>query len=346
MSTFSNKPVISRKKMDLKDRVTIYEVAKVAGVSLATVSRVINNQGNVTEKTKQRVQETIEKLGFRPSSIARSLATSKSTNIGIMLPASGYTYISNMLDGMIDTAKIYGYITSLFVTKRTKEDAKNMIELLIRSHVDGAVIYDDELGTDEIMTIQNYHIPLVVIGHRMENENLGSIEIQFIEPILDVVKEHLDQGSDDVKIIDIVNQGRIVDEIKDAIVNYGKENNKTVELLKFNDSYSLVYEGMKNYFKSHSSGFFICPRDSLAAAVINAATEEGLNVPGDVQVIAEIGSKYSYISRPEISSFSIDMFKIGSMAMRILTKLLNPNDPAKEKSIQIKATYKKRQTTK
>jgi len=346
MSTFSNKPVISRKKMDLKDRVTIYEVAKVAGVSLATVSRVINNQGNVTEKTKQRVEETIEKLGFRPSSIARSLATSKSTNIGIMLPASGYMYISNMLDGMIDTAKIYGYITSLFVTKRTKEDAKNMIELLIRSHVDGAVIYDDELGTDEIMTIQNYHVPLVIIGHKMENESLGSIEIQFKEPILDVVKEHLSNGNDDIKILDILNQGRLIDEIRDAIVKYGTSINKNIELIKFNDSYSLVYDGMKEYFKTHKSGFFICPRDSLAAAVINAATEAGLNIPGDVQVLAEIGSKYSYIIRPEISSFSIDMFKVGSMAMRMLTKLLNPSDVASEKSMKIKATYNKRQTTK
>ena len=346
MSTFSNKPIISRKKMDLKDRVTIYEVAKVAGVSLATVSRVINNQENVTEKTKVRVLETIEKLGFRPSSIARSLATSKSTNIGIMLPASGYMYISNMLDGMIDTAKIYGYITSLFVTKRTKEDAKNMIELLIRSHVDGAVIYDDELGTDEIMTIQNYHIPLVIIGHKMENESLGSIEIQFNEPILDVIKEHLSKGKDDIKIIDILNQGRIMDEIRDSIVKYGKNNNKNIELLSFNDSYSLVYEGMKEYFKTNRSGFFVCPRDSLAAAVVNAACESGLNVPNDVQVLAEVGSKYSYIFRPEISSFSVDMFKVGSMAMRMLTKLLNPNEAPSEKSIKIKALYNKRQTTK
>ena len=53
-----------------------------------------------------------------------------------------------MLDGMIDIAKIYGYITSIFITKRTKEDAAQVIESLIKSHVDGAVIYDDELGTD------------------------------------------------------------------------------------------------------------------------------------------------------------------------------------------------------
>ena len=346
MSSFSNKSSSSKSQMNLKDRVTIYEVAKVAGVSLATVSRVINNQDNVTEQTKKRVLDTIEKLGFRPSSVARSLATSKSTNIGIMIPSTGYMYISNMLDGMIDTAKIYGYVTSLFVTKRTKEDAENMIELLIRSHVDGAVIYDDELGTDEIMTIQNYHIPLVIIGHKMESDSLGSIEIQFKEPVLEVIKSHLQKGNNDVKVINILNQGRIMDEIRDSLLSYGKDNNKTIELLNFNDSYSLVYEGMREYFKSNKKGFFVCPRDSLAAAVVNAACDEGLNVPEDVQVLAEVGSKYSYILRPEISSFSIDMFKVGSMAMRMLTKLLDPDSSTKDKSIKIKATYNKRQTTK
>ena len=137
-----------------------------------------------------------------------------------------------------------------------------------------------------------------------------------------------------------------MDEIRDSLLSYGKDNNKTIELLNFNDSYSLVYEGMREYFKSNKKGFFVCPRDSLAAAVVNAARDEGLNVPEDVQVLAEVGSKYSYILRPEISSFSIDMFKVGSMAMRMLTKLLDPDSSTKDKSIKIKATYNKRQTTK
>jgi LacI family transcriptional regulator len=181
------------KKM-YKDRVTIYEVAKVSGVSLATVSRVINNHTNVTEKTKKAVNDAIQKLGYKPSALAQGLANSRSTNIGIMIPSTGYNYVSNMLDGMIDVAKIYGYITSIFITKRTKEDAAAVIESLIKSHVDGAVIYDDELGTDEIRSIQNYHIPLIVIGHDMEGEALGSIEIEYKDPVMDVVKEYLLSG--------------------------------------------------------------------------------------------------------------------------------------------------------
>ena len=314
------------KKM-FKDRVTIYEVAKVAGVSLATVSRVINNHQNVTEKTKKAVNDAIQRLGYKPSALAQGLANSRSTNIGIMIPSTGYSYVSNMLDGMIEVAKIYKYITSIFITKRTKEDSGAVIESLIKSHVDGAVIYDDELGTDEIRSIQNYHIPLIVVGHDMEGDSLGSIIIEYKDPVMDVVKEHMmSTKEDDVFILDIVNQGKMLDEIRDGLLDYAKANNRHIETITLNDSYSIVYPAMKEYFKTHRKGYFVAPRDSLATAVVNAALESGLRIPEDIEVLSAIGSKVSYMTRPEISSFSMDMFKVGSVAVRMLTKLLNENE--------------------
>lgn len=333
------------KKM-YKDRVTIYEVAKIAGVSLATVSRVINNHPNVTEKTKKTVNDAIVRLGYKPSALAQGLANSRSTNIGIMIPSTGYSYVSNMLDGMIDVAKIYGYVTSIFITKRTKEDASQVIESLIKSHVDGAVVYDDELGTDEIRSIQNYHIPLIVIGHDMDGEALGSIGLEYKDPVMDVVKEQLLSNKDEVYVLDIVNQGKMVDEIRDGILEFAKYNNKKITTLTFNDSYGIVYAGMQEFFKTHRKGYIVAPRDSLAAAVVNAALESGLKVPDDVQVLAEIGSKYSYIIRPQISSFSIDMFKVGSIAVRMLTKLLTEPNALTQKTFHVRARFDKRETTK
>lgn len=334
------------KKM-YKDRVTIYEVAKVAGVSLATVSRVINNHQNVTEKTKKAVNDAIQRLGYKPSALAQGLANSRSTNIGIMIPSTGYSYVSNMLDGMIEVAKIYKYITSIFTTKRTKEDSGAVIESLIKSHVDGAVIYDDELGTDEIRSIQNYHIPLIVVGHDMEGDSLGSIIIEYKDPVMDVVKEHMmSTKEDDVFLLDIVNQGKMLDEIRDGLLDYAKANKRHIETIQLHDSYSIVYSAMKEYFKTHRKGYFVAPRDSLAAAVVNAALESGLRIPEDIEVLAEIGSKFSYIVRPEISSFSMDMFKVGSVAVRMLTKLLNEDNSNPTKTFRFRATYNKRSTTK
>ena len=90
---------------NIKERVTIYEVAKASGVSLATVSRVINKQENVTEATRKKVEETVARLGYKPSAVAQALATNRSTNIGVVIPAANYVYISNMLNGITEAAK-------------------------------------------------------------------------------------------------------------------------------------------------------------------------------------------------------------------------------------------------
>ena len=83
---------------NLKDRVTIYQVAQAAGVSLATVSRVINKQGSVTPTTRKKVEDTIQALGYKPSGLAQALATNRSTNIGVVIPSANYVYIANLLN--------------------------------------------------------------------------------------------------------------------------------------------------------------------------------------------------------------------------------------------------------
>ncbi|MCQ2787338.1 MAG: LacI family transcriptional regulator, partial [Bacilli bacterium] len=111
---------------NLKDRVTIYEVAKASGVSLATVSRVINHQSNVTEETKKKVNATIARLGYKPSALAQALATNRTTHIGVIIPSANYVYISNLLYGLTEGAREKGFVISLFVTSHDKEEAKKM----------------------------------------------------------------------------------------------------------------------------------------------------------------------------------------------------------------------------
>ena len=149
----------------LKSRVTIYEVAKQAGVSLATVSRVINNTGTVSKETQQKVNAIIAKLGYQPSSLAQGLATSRSMNIAVVIPSANYVYISNLLYGIQEVAKERGVNLLLFSTSHSSIDAYKIIDGVIKSHVDGAVVFDDELSSEDIKFINSYSVPCVVINH-------------------------------------------------------------------------------------------------------------------------------------------------------------------------------------
>ena len=97
-------------------RVTIYDVAKDAGVSLATVSRVINGSEVVKGPTRTKVEASIEKLGYKPNAIAQGLALQKTTSIGLVIPEASFTYTGQIINGLLDVAKIYDYKIILHTT--------------------------------------------------------------------------------------------------------------------------------------------------------------------------------------------------------------------------------------
>ena len=158
---------------NMKDRVTIYQVAKAAGVSLATVSRVINKRGTVTEQTRERVQAMITKLGYKPSGLAQGLATNRTTNIGVVIPSANYVYISNLLSGITETARDKNYVLTLFATSHSRTEAMMMMERVISTHVDGAIVFDDQLMPEDIEKISSYNVPTVVIDNKVRGEKIG-----------------------------------------------------------------------------------------------------------------------------------------------------------------------------
>lgn len=334
----------------IKERVTIYVVAQAANVSLATVSRVINGKPNVTEKTRKVVQDTIDRLGYKPSALAMGLATSKSKTIGILMPNSSYVYTSDMLSGMVNAAKISGYRTNLFVTRQTKNDAFDVIENLIKSHVDGAIIYDNQLSTEEIMTIQNYKIPLVIIGHEMRGNTLASIVFEYKTALMSYLEKHFANGNgEDIVFLESEGDGQMMEELRTVVSSFCQEKNIGFNVLKCTDSYHRLYGQMPEWFEKNgkSGHFFIAGRDSLAAAVSNACIDAGIKIPEDNEVISVIGTKYSNICRPQISSMNIDMFMVGGFASAMLNKMMNPSLtlPEEDKILKIPAPFVQREST-
>jgi LacI family transcriptional regulator len=320
----------------LKDRVTIYEVATAAGVSLATVSRVINNHQNVTPKTRKKVEDAIERLNYRPSGLAQALATSKTTNIGVVIPSADYVYIANMLNGITETARENGYAITLFVTSHDEEEALQAIDKLITSHVDGAIIFDDELEEEDVRKIVGYQVPVVVVNNRIENaDNIGCITFGYEHTLREIIKKHAESYDKKMYFVRTDDHpGRLLERLQRSFVNTHKALNKEYEIIDSSDSYTETYNQFLEIFKTTKSGFFLCYRDSLAAAVMNAAKESDLRIPEDVEILSLIGTKYANIFRPKISNMHLDMKKIGSDAMVMLKSMLNgEKNPKRTKEV-------------
>ena len=330
---------------NLKDRITIYGVAKVANVSLATVSRVINNHPNVNEETRKKVKAVIAKLGYKPSALAQALATNKTTHIGVIIPSANYVYISNLIYGLTEVAREKGFVISLFVTSHDVNEAKKMMEKIITSHVDGAIIFDDALEGEDILKITSYNVPSIVINNKITADRLGCIYFGYEHLLKKIIASLLTRKKNTKTpyFLHIENGGRLLNRMEKAFFDINEFLNKKAQIIKSDDSYTKTYHFFKNYFRTHKKGYFIAYRDSLAKAIINAAVENNLKVPDDVEVLSIIGTKYAHIMSPTISTMHIDMVEVGNKAIIMLDQLIKQN--LKEKQFKFESEYIKREST-
>lgn len=329
---------------NLKERVTIYQVAQAAGVSLATVSRVINKQGNVTAATREKVEKTIEKLGYKPSGLAQALATNRSTNIGIVIPSANYVYIANLLNGITDVAKEKGFAITLFVTSHSREEAMSVIERVITTHVDGAIIFDDELDVDDIMKINSYSVPAIVVNNKVQGEKVGYVTFDYEEGLAKLIEDYYENGGKkEMAFVHVHNAGRLLARCEKTFLDTHQKLGRLYRVINCDDSYTHTYADFKAYFEKNKTGYFIAYRDSIAAAIENAATDAGLRVPEDVEVVSLVGTKYANICRPTLTSFHINMGEVGKRAMYMLVDLLNRE--LTDKSCRFEAELVKRTST-
>ena len=121
-------------------KITVYDVAKEANVSLATVSRVMNGSSVVKEATRVKVEEAIARLGYRPNALAQGLALQRTTTIGLIFPEA-INLTGQLLNGLCDVAKIYNYNISLHTVSEGITNIQEVIDGVIKSRVDGVIIF-------------------------------------------------------------------------------------------------------------------------------------------------------------------------------------------------------------
>lgn len=327
-------------------RITIYDVAKEADVSLATVSRVINHSSVVREDTKKRVEEAIERLGFKPNAVAQGLALQKTTTIALVVSETSLSYTGYMINGLMDVAKIYGYNIILHTTTEGITEMDELIENIIKSRVDGAVIFNDKLTENELQTMSNYQLPLVIVGNRISRDKVCSVFVDLSKASYELAVGYLKKGIKDIVLIeDRKNQSQtqqLCSGLNKAFEEFGVSANPLLRIPRENRT---TYSYLKNYLKEHKHQVMIANRDSHALAILNAAKEAGIAIPEDVEIVCIYDSKYNSMIRPTISSFNIPAYDLGAVAMRVMTKLLNEDDVV-DKEIELNYVYNPRSSTK
>lgn len=302
---------------------TIYDVAKLACVSLATASRVINGIDKVSEDTKQRVLDAIKQLNYKPNRVAVELASKKNTNVAIIVPELNYTYVSHVVSGLIQQAKELGYDCLIFTTNNSKNDVIKTTNKVLSLRPNGIIIFNDTLVEEELSELICFDIPVVSLG--VQIDNVSSITWHYKNLIFDLVKEAIKRNKD-ICFLKVQDFGKMQERMINAIEQAYLENNKKfTNIIEVKDSYKAVYDDMKDKLPSMKNSLIIAVRDSIALAALNAALDLNLKVPEDFEFMAMIGTKYSELTRPKLSSFQIDMKGLGIKGMKVLAKVIENN---------------------
>lgn len=333
-------------------RITIYDVAKEADVSLATVSRVINDSNVVREDTKQRVQEAIEKLGYKPNAIAQGLALSKTTTVSIVMSEKLFAYNGKILNGLMDVAKIYNYNIMFHTTSQGISKMQDVIESIIKSHVDGVILFNDNFSEDEMEVLQEYQIPMVVVGSLLPEtkvNNVGNVYADFEKMAYEMVNELFDKGINDISLVEDKLNLSMMEQMRSGIErafhDHGTEFKKYIS---YDETYKSSYNFLTEYFKTNKPSQFVFTfRDSQAIAVLNSCQEAGYKIPDDCQLVCVLNNKYLSMTRPNISTFNIPEYDMGAVSMRLLTKMLVDDESVREnKSIELGYSFIPKGTTK
>ena len=173
---------------------SIKDVAKEAGVSIATVSRVLNDIDVVNEDTKKKVLDAIKKLGYRPNIVARSLKTQRTKTIGILVPDISSQFYPEIVRGAEDVANIYDYNVILCNSDFDVEKEKEYLRVLKEKMVDGVIYMSSSLSEEMLDLINELDLKTILVETKDKDGVLPSVTIDNINASYEGTKYLLDKG--------------------------------------------------------------------------------------------------------------------------------------------------------
>lgn len=307
---------------------SIKDVAREAGVSIATVSRVLNDIDVVNEETKKKVVDAIKKLGYRPNIVARSLKTQRTRTVGILIPDISNQFYPEIVRGAEDVANIYDYNVMLCNSDFDLEKEKEYLRVLKEKMVDGVLYMSSSLEDDTLELINELALKTVLVETDDKQGNLPSVTIDNVKATYETTEHLISKGIKEIGFIGVSGEDnnawrKRFTGFKQALEANGLKLNE--ELTYFNNlKVKTGYEGVLTMLeKGAKPEAIVCASDEIAMGAINALRSKGLNVPEDVSVTGFNDIDLAQAFYPRLTTVSQPMYDMGSIAMRMLIKLIN-----------------------
>lgn len=316
---------------------TIYDIAKKAGVSIATVSRVVNNSDGIADKTREKVLKVADELGYYPQAYAQGLARKKKNIIMVVVPVLSNYFFMEVLAGIQDEISNYSYDLNIFNVQSNGED--NMFpqveNIIKRQWADGYLFISTHLRDEELEKLQNYDMPITLIDESYPG--MDSVSVNNEKGIEKAMQHFLDSGMTRIAMISAMKtskpgQQRIEgykNALKEAGVSVDEELIATGDSM-YRDGFSEEngYEAMIKLLEMpEPPEACFCTSDIQAVGAMKAMREKGIQIPiigyDDITISDYIG----------LSTIRQPMYNMGSFATKKLMKRMKNRDADPEQKV-------------
>ncbi len=308
--------------------VTIKDVAKMAGVSISTVSRVINDSKPVSSDIRDQVLRVIKETGYVPNPVARSLVTKKSDIIGVIVPDISSLFVGDLLSGIEEIGRMYDYDVFLCNTYGESERELKYINLLKSKAVAGIIFVSEKLEKPQVDLIKESHIPAVYISKNAKDFDVYSIGIDHKKASYDMTNYFIEKGKKKIAFLRASVEGNIEDSerykgYKKALEDANIKLDKNL-VIQGDSTDSSGYKMVEMLIeKGNVPQAIFASSDELAVGALNALIDNKIDVPKDVSVAGYDDTKIASMIRPSLTVIKQPIYDMGAVASRIIVKLIN-----------------------
>jgi len=300
----------------------IKSVAKLAGVSISTVSRVINNPDSVSEKLRSKVKHAIEYLGYHPNQIARSLRTGSTKLIGFIIPDITNPAFLLMIKGAEDFLKRRGYTFIVCGTDHNTREETKLLRTLLSQNVEGMIVTcSGGQNSDFSKTVESTNIKMVFMDRRYENSKVPYVGVDNAGGVKKITDHLIETGH---KSIIYLSGERNTSSARERLRGFiDSVRNRGIDFQVFYGRFTFEsgYDLTKRLKKIPDA--IVGGNDLVALGAIEALSQMGYCVPHDVSVVGFDDMFYSKYSRPPLTTVRQPIYEMGYMAGKILWQLLN-----------------------
>ncbi|WP_217521046.1 LacI family DNA-binding transcriptional regulator [Vibrio metschnikovii] len=309
--------------------VTIKHVSELAGVSQATVSRVVNGTTRVSHDKKLKVEKAIKELGYRPNTIAQALVSSRTGSVGIVVPELGGSFFSGILHSIERHLRRFGYHAVVTAGSNTEQGQRESVEFLLGRRVDALILHTQQLSDDYLIVLEERGVPIVLINRvipemltsciDIDNEVGGKLATQYLlqmgHTYIACITGPLDKSDARGRL-----QGyrRALEEAgleyRDALVveaGFTEETGVSAmnKLLKRGVRFTAVFAS----------------NDHMAFGAFEVLKREGFSVPEDISLVGFDNVLFTRYLTPGLTTVNFPIEEMSTEAVQLTIQKLNKN---------------------